>query len=76
MVIQGTVTSTLQEYSPPSSWSTGEKVRVSVVVVPVVSVEPTVSLPPVSTCDPLGWYQATSGAMFIPGMASTVQLRV
>ena len=76
MVIQGTVTSALQEYSPPSSCSTGEKVRERVVVVPVVSTVPTVNLPPVSTCDPLGWYQVTSGAMFIPDMASTLQTRV
>ena len=56
VVIQGTVTWALHEYTPPSSCSTGEKTRERVVMLSfvAVSVVPTLSRPPVSTCEPLG----------------------
>ena len=76
MVVQGTVTWALHEYSPPSLCSTGENAREREETVPVVITVPTLTRSLLSTCVPFGWYHWTCGAMFIPCMPCVVQIIV
>ena len=74
MVIQGIVTWALHEYTPPSSFKTGENVRMCVItLLEFVYVVLTIIRSLVSTIEPSALlYQFTSGTILIPVISRTV----
>ena len=76
MVIQGTVTWARHEYTPPSSFKTGENVRVCVItLLDCEYLVLTVILSTVTTTEPFApslVYQFTSGRILIPVVSLTV----